>query len=93
MSHETKVLTNSLRLALVSGKYRAEEYLPPVRNLCTQFGVSFETVRRGLKTLEQEGLLTSEARQGFRVASKISLASSHSPVAYVTNHLIDLSNA
>lgn len=93
MPRETKELTGSLRIALVSGKYRADEYLPPVRDLCTQFGVSFETVRRGLKTLEQEGLLTSEARQGFRVASKGSFTSIHCPVAYVTNHLMDLSNA
>lgn len=93
MSNDSKNLVKHLRTALIVGKYKESQYLPPVRDLCEEFGVSFETARRGLKALELEGLLTSEARQGFRVAAKTTIISARSPIAYVSRHLADLRNA
>ncbi|MCW8132544.1 MAG: GntR family transcriptional regulator [Planctomycetota bacterium] len=93
MAGDTKSLVQHLRTALIAGKYKESQYLPSVRELCDEFGVSFETARRGLKVLEHEGLLTSEARQGFRVATQSTVISARSPVAYISSHFADLRNA
>ncbi len=90
---ELSALVVRLRHELRAGRYRTSEYLPPVRQLCGEYGVSFETVRRGLKQLELEGLLTSEARHGFRLAARREEQPAHQPVAYVTSHKLDLSDA
>lgn len=90
---ELSALVTRLRQELRAGRYGSSEYLPPVRQLCGDYGVSFETVRRGLKQLELEGLLTSEARHGFRLAAQRQEMPVHQPVAYVTSHKLDLSDA
>ena len=52
---------------VTEGRYTEGEFLPPIREISAQCGVSPETVRRGLKYLESEGLVEAEPRQGFRV--------------------------
>ena len=52
-----------MREAISTGRYGGGRFLPPVRQLSSQHRVSPETVRRGLKILEGEGLLVAEARQ------------------------------
>ena len=82
-----------MREAISTGRYGGGRFLPPVRQLSSQHKVSPETVRRGLKILEGEGLLVAEARQGFRVAARQAADAARCPVAYVTSHDSSLASA
>ncbi|HOX06109.1 MAG TPA: GntR family transcriptional regulator [Planctomycetota bacterium] len=80
---------DKIRSAVTSGRFPAGRFLPPVRELSSEYGVSPETIRRGLKILEREKLVAAKARQGFRVSSGAGAgadAARHCPVAYVTSH-------
>jgi DNA-binding LacI/PurR family transcriptional regulator len=83
-----------MREAISAGRYGGGRFLPPVRKLSSQHKVSPETVRRGLKVLEAEGLVVAEARQGFRVAARpVGGDVGRCPVAYVTSYDADLASA
>jgi DNA-binding LacI/PurR family transcriptional regulator len=84
---------DEVRKGIRSGERAVGSFLPSVRELSDQYSVSPETVRRGLKLLEQEGLLVAEPRQGFRIVRRPSPELDHSPVAYVTRWTGDLSSA
>lgn len=60
---------NSLRTQIFSGKSRPGDMLPSESQLCAEFGASRETVRRGLKQLEQEGLIFSRPKIGYFVST------------------------
>lgn len=92
-SRGTADLVDQVRSEIVSGTYSRGRLLPGIRALSSQYGVSPETARRGLKVLEAEGLLVSQPRQGFRVVSQDVVVPSHCPVAYVTGYLPDMSDA
>ena len=57
-----------LTRGIAAGKFRAGDYLPPLRELSRLHGLSTETFRRALKVLEKKRMVISEPRQGFRVA-------------------------
>ncbi len=82
-----------IRKRVLQGRYKEGQFLPPIREIAAECGVSPETIRRGLKYLEAEGLLISEPRQGFRVHTASSSQHNKFPVAYVTANAPDLSNA
>jgi len=82
-----------LRSAIASGRIPGGRFLPPVRELSAKHGVSPETIRRGLKALEREGLVVAKARQGFRVAPRSGGDAGRCPVAYVTGYRSDLADA
>jgi DNA-binding LacI/PurR family transcriptional regulator len=87
-------IVGRMRDAISAGRYGGGRFLPPVRKLSSLHKVSPETVRRGLKLLEEEGLLVAEARQGFRVAARAGADDvRRCPVAYVTDYRGDLANA
>jgi DNA-binding LacI/PurR family transcriptional regulator len=86
-------ITGLIRSSLLAGKYAFGKYLPPTRELAARYGVSPETIRRALKILEQEQLLESVPRHGFRVAGGTSASVETRPVAYLTDFANDLSNA
>lgn len=77
-----------MREAIVAGTYGAGRFLPPVRELSQTHGISAETVRRGLKVLESEGLLVSKARRGFRVAPRRTDDVGSRPIAYITEEQV-----
>ena len=56
------VLANSLRSDILSGKYRKRQKLPSENELCKKLGLSRQTVRQAIETLDAEGIL--ERRQG-----------------------------
>jgi len=93
ISRGTTALVDAVRKSIAVGRIRPGEFVPAVRQLSGEHGVSPETVRRGLKHLEAEGLLVAEPRQGFRVAAPAARPAAHGPVAYVTDHSPDLSDA
>ncbi len=93
VSRSCAKLVESLRAAIVRGVYATGQFVPSARELSGQYGVSPETARRGLKMLEEEGLLVSEPRRGFLVASQWEGSDETRPVAFATDYLSDLSNA
>lgn len=58
---------NSLRNQIFSGKFRPGDMLPSENQLCREFNASRETVRKGLRELEQEGLIFSRPKIGYFV--------------------------
>jgi LacI family transcriptional regulator len=66
-----------------SGKLVGGDYLPTVRELCAEHGVSIDTVSRALKSLEAAGLIASEPRRGYRVQARAGDPLKGFPVAYV----------
>jgi LacI family transcriptional regulator len=87
------VLVVRLRDAIRRGEFAQGEFLPTVRALGARHEVSPEAVRRALKTLEGEGLVQAEPRQGFRVLAEARAGHDHRPVAYVTAYAADLTDS
>ncbi|MBL4637044.1 MAG: FadR family transcriptional regulator [Kofleriaceae bacterium] len=58
----------ALRRAIVSGKLRAGERLPPERALAEQFGVNRQTLRGALAQILALGLVTVKQGSGYTVA-------------------------
>lgn len=54
---------------IIDGKLVPGEILPSENELCTQYDTSRETVRKGLKQLEQKGLIYSKPRRGYFVGN------------------------
>lgn len=54
---------------IVNGTLAPGEILPSENELCTQYSTTRETVRKGLKRLEEEGLIFSRPRRGYFVSS------------------------
>ena len=79
-------LAAAVRDRIVAGEYSLGRFLPPVRELGSKHGVSPETVRRGLKALEAEGILSSVPRHGFRVMGRANDPARACPIAYVTSY-------
>ncbi len=92
-SRGTVELVASVRRAIEIDQYANGQFLPPVRELSEEYGISPETVRRGLKVLESEGLVVAEPRQGFRVTAMADDVLVRCPVAYVTGYSSDLGDA
>lgn len=59
------------------------QFLPTIRELADEHGVSRETVRRVLKMLEEEGFLASEPRHGYRILRLSNQDAELLPVAFV----------
>lgn len=64
-----EVIYNRLRSQIFSGKFRPGDILPSENQLCSEFSVSRETVRKSLKQLEQEGLIFSRPKIGYFVST------------------------
>ncbi|MHC4917370.1 MAG: GntR family transcriptional regulator [Planctomycetota bacterium] len=82
-----------MRERIVAGDYALGRFLPPVRELSTEHGVSPETVRRGLKALEVEGLLRCVPRHGFRVLGRANDPARACPIAFVTSYRREMADA
>ncbi|WP_328303133.1 GntR family transcriptional regulator [Streptomyces sp. NBC_00435] len=57
----------ALAHAVAAGVLAPEQRLPSERHLCEQLGISRSTLRRTLKALEEDGLVESSERRGWRV--------------------------
>lgn len=64
-------LQQALRGAIESQTLKAEDALPPERDLATSFGVSRITIRKALDGLVAEGLLTRRQGAGTFVAGRV----------------------
>ncbi len=62
-----------------AGYYRADEFLPPERDLAREFGVSRQSVRQAIDTLRQDGIVSPEQGRGTRVLAQASAAATPRP--------------
>jgi DNA-binding LacI/PurR family transcriptional regulator len=72
-----------LRGRIISGKVAGGEYLPTVRQLSEDHGVSRGTAWRALKALVAEGLVAAHPRHGYRVLAGAGDPDRGTPLAYV----------
>lgn len=63
----TQQLVHTLGVAIVQGKYTAEQGLPSEAELCEEFNISRSATREAVKMLTAKGLLSSRPRQGIRL--------------------------
>ena len=82
-NHNTRVpaylqLSRALSERIASGFYRADEFLPPERELAREFGVSRQSVRQAIGLLREEGMLFPEQGRGTRVLAQPGPASTAS---------------
>ncbi|WP_080422774.1 GntR family transcriptional regulator [Burkholderia ubonensis] len=64
-------LARLLRAAIVDGKLKTGEGLPPERDLAERFQVSRDTVRRAIDKLTRQGLIESRRGAGTFVAARV----------------------
>lgn len=69
-------LREQLRYQIVSGHYQVDSILPSTRRLAAQLDVSFHTVRKVYRELEEEGLLEVRPGAGYVVLQRVPLAKS-----------------
>jgi len=77
-------LAAQLRSRIQSGQFVSGDFLPSVRELCDRHELAIETVCRGLRILESEGLITSVPRRGYRVLARANDPEKACPIAYLT---------
>ncbi|MHC4917766.1 MAG: GntR family transcriptional regulator, partial [Planctomycetota bacterium] len=73
-----------LREGIASGELEAGKFLPSVRALSREHGVSFRTVMRAVKSLEGEGLVEVRPRHGYRVLPGGMDPARGCPLAFIT---------
>ncbi len=76
-------LRATLREQILSGEFPGADYLPSVRQLGEEYGVTRKTANRALKALEAEGLIAAEPRRGYRVLPGAGDPDRGCPVAFV----------
>lgn len=62
-------IVEKMRADILNGKYRADQQIPPVRQLAFDASVNPNTMQRALTELEDEGLLYSRGTVGRFVTS------------------------
>lgn len=61
------IVFSELRDQIVNGTLAPGEMIPSENELCSRYNTTRETVRKGLKQLEQDGLISSRPRKGYFV--------------------------
>ncbi len=76
-------LSTVLRKQISSGQIPAGDFVPSVRRLSEEHGLSCKTVHRALKALAAEGLVAAEPCRGYRVLARASDPNRGCPIAYL----------
>lgn len=63
------IIRNDLREKIFRGELKPGDLLPSENQLCSEYGASRETVRKGLKELENEKLIFSRPKIGYFVST------------------------
>ena len=69
-------LVDQLRYLIATGHYKVSDPLPSTRKLGDRLDVSFHTVRKAYKALEEEGLLSAKVGSGYTVKERTPLKKS-----------------
>lgn len=79
-----------LRSRIWSGKLHPGDMLPSENQLCSEYSASRETVRKGLKQLDREGLIYSRPKVGYFVSvpnhSNLTLTMNDDPADFTTQY-------
>jgi DNA-binding LacI/PurR family transcriptional regulator len=67
LSRQSEEVAAALGAAIREGRWREGQFLPPLREIARQQSAGYKTVWRAVKTLESQGLVSSEPRKGYRV--------------------------
>jgi len=63
-------LVEQVRFLIATGRFRPGDILPSTRKLARQLGISFHTVRKAYRELEDDGLLHAVVGRGYEVRRK-----------------------
>lgn len=66
-------VAEQLRYLIARGQYNVNDTLPSTRTLADQLDISFHTVRKAYKVLENDGLLVSKRGSGYTVKERAPL--------------------
>jgi len=69
----SRQLIDQLRYLIATGHYKVNDPLPSTRTLGNRLDISFHTVRKAYKTLEEEGLLSAKVGSGYTVEERTPL--------------------
>jgi GntR family transcriptional regulator len=72
----SRQLVDQLRYLIATGHYKVNDPLPSTRKLGDRLDISFHTVRKAYKKLEEEGLLRSKVGSGYTVQERTPLTKS-----------------
>lgn len=61
------IVIDRIKSAIISGKLKAGDYLPPEKDLCSTFGASKTSVREAIKMLQALGVLEVKRGDGTRI--------------------------
>ncbi len=76
-------LVSVIRSKIADGRIASGQFLPSERELAVEHGLARMTVRRALRALERDGLVSIEPRHGCRVLSAANDPRRGCPVAHV----------
>lgn len=71
-------IAESIRQSIADGIYKAGETLPSFRDLAASWKCTLGTVQRAMRTLSEEGLITSHVGKRSRVAAQLTYTQDHS---------------
>ncbi|MEM5773655.1 MAG: GntR family transcriptional regulator, partial [Anaerolineaceae bacterium] len=69
--HLYKKISDRIRQEILKGQWKAGERLPSVREMAAQWNCTVGTIQHAYQELVQQGLVTSRAGQGTRVAESL----------------------
>lgn len=72
----SRQLVDQLRYLIATGHYKVNDPLPSTRKLGDRLDISFHTVRKAYKTLEDQGLLSAKVGSGYTVKERTPLKKS-----------------
>jgi LacI family transcriptional regulator len=76
-------IAKTIKARIISGELSVGQYLPGVRELGREQGVSPETARRAMKMMEAEHWLSAHPGHGFKVTARGNDPEKSAPVAFV----------
>jgi GntR family transcriptional regulator, arabinose operon transcriptional repressor len=80
---------SSLQERIKAGEFKADEALPPERQLVKDYGVSRITIVKALDTLESEGFIRREHGRGTFVNAQPSVAAEETPtIAFISGVMV-----
>ncbi len=74
-------ISTLIKDGIASGRYQPGDQLPTEEALCQAHGVSRVTVRRALKSMEQQGLIERQAGRGTFVSARAQVLNLPTPIA------------
>ena len=83
-------IADAIRAALVDGRFRVGDQLPPARDLATDLAVNHNTVVQGYRILADEGWIELGRRRGATVRARPAPRGSESALATFEKRLVEL---